>query len=104
MKRFLILTLTLSAILFAGSCASTSKAGEEQSANAKTFEKLSDKGVVYLYRTGRAVGAAVSIQVKVNGIEAGGTGPGTFFRWELAPGTYSFPSFTSESSASWKWM
>lgn len=99
MKHFLFLTLALSAILFAKSCASTSKAGEDQSAQAKQFEKPSDKGVVYLYRTGRAVGAAASIQVKVNGIDAGGTGPGTFFRWELSPGTYAFSSFTSESSA-----
>ncbi len=99
MKHLPILILALSAILFANSCASTSKAGEDQSTQAKKFEKLSDKGVVYLYRTGRAVGAAVSIQVKVNGMDAGGTGPGTFFRWELTPGTYAFLSSTSESSA-----
>jgi len=99
MKHFLILTLALSAILYVNSCASTSKAAEDHSAQAKEFEKPADKGVVYLYRTGRAVGAAGSIQVKVNGIDAGGTGPGTFFRWELSPGSYSFSSSTSESSA-----
>ena len=99
LKYFLILSLSLTAILFANSCASTSKAGEDQSAQAKKFEKPADKGVVYLYRTGRAVGAAGSINVKINGIDAGGTGPGTFFRWELTPGTYAFSSFTSESSA-----
>jgi hypothetical protein len=98
MKHFLILTLTLSAILFVNSCASTSKAGEDQSAQAKEFEKPTDKGVVYLYRTGRAVGAAVSTQIKINGIDAGGTGPGTFFRWELNPDTYAFSAFTKESS------
>ena len=59
----------------------------------------SDKGVVYLYRTGKAVGAAGQIQVKVNGLDAGGTGPGSFFRWELTPGAYVFSSFTGESSA-----
>jgi len=99
MKHFLILTLAFSAILFANSCASTSKAGKDQSAQAKKFEIPSNKGVVYLYRTGRAVGAAGSLQVKINGIDAGGTGPGTFFRWELTPGTYSFSTSTSESSA-----
>lgn len=99
MKHFLIISLALSAVLFANSCASTSKASDDQSAKAKSFEIPSDKGVVYLYRTGRAVGAAGSIQVKVNGIDAGGTGPGTFFRWELTPGSYSFSSSTSESSA-----
>ena len=99
MKHFLLFTLAFSTILFVNSCATTSKAGDNQSAEAKKFEKPTDKGVVYLYRTGRAVGAAGSIEVKVNGIDAGGTGPGTFFRWELSPGTYSFSSSTAESSA-----
>lgn len=99
MKYLLTLSLALTVLLFASSCASTSKASAERSAEAKQFEKPSDKGVVYLYRTGRAVGAAGSIQVKINGIDAGGTGPGTFFRWELSPGSYAFLSSTSESSA-----
>lgn len=54
---------------------------------------------MYLYRPGRAVGAAASSQIKINGIDAGGIGPGTFFRWELTPGTYAFSAFTTESSA-----
>jgi hypothetical protein len=54
---------------------------------------------VYLYRTGKAVGAAGTIEVKVNGQAAGGTGPSTFFRWELKPGTYTFYSITGEASA-----
>lgn len=32
-------------------------------------------------------------------MDAGGTGPGTFFRWELKPGMYSFAAFSAESSA-----
>ena len=60
---------------------------------------MPDKGVVYLYRPGRFVAAAVSTAIKVNGQNAGGTGPGTFFRWELKPGTYVFSAQTSESSA-----
>ncbi len=81
------------------SCASTSKATEEKSVAAKTFEKHPEKGVVYVYRPGRAVGAAAQSQIKINGLDAGGTGPGTFFRWELSPGTYAFSAFTTESSA-----
>lgn len=81
------------------SCASTSKASEEKSTAAKYFEKHPEKGVVYLYRTGRAVGAAVSTQIKVNGLDAGGTGPGTFLRWELTPDIYTFSCFSTESSA-----
>ncbi len=80
-------------------CASVSKAPSEHSDAAKTFEPPADRGVVYLYRKGRAVGAALSTQIKINGQDAGGTGPGTFFRWELRPGAYTFLASTSESSA-----
>ena len=82
-----------------GSCASTSKAPESKSNEAKTFSAPADKGTVYLYRTGRAVGAAGQLMVKINSIDAGGTGPGTFFKWDLKPGTYTFSSSTGESSA-----
>lgn len=95
MKKVLSI-LFIVPLLFA--CASTSKAPVERSAEAKKFESNPEKGVVYVYRTGRVVGAAGQIQVKINGIDAGGTGPGTFFRWELKPGTYTFMSFTPESS------
>ena len=63
-----------------------------------SFEPVDGKGVVYLYRLGRAVGAANATSIKVNSLEAGGTGPGTFFRWELKPGKYTFFASTGESS------
>ena len=94
----IIAVLASTTFLFSG-CASTSKASSEKSDSAKEFKKVEGKGVVYLYRPGRAVGAAVSSQIKVNGQDAGGTGPGTFFRWELAPGTYVFSAKSTESSA-----
>ena len=81
------------------SCASTSTASIEKDEKAKSFETISNKGVVYLYRPGRALGAAGQTQVKINGLDAGGTGPGTFFRWELTPAEYVFSCKTPESSA-----
>ena len=89
---YLILTVLLA------SCANVSKAPEEQSSGAKDFQTLDDRGSVYLYRTGRAVGAAGQLMVKVNGNDAGGTGPGTFFKWDLSPGLYTFMSSARESS------
>lgn len=86
-------------LVIAMGCASTSKAPEGNSNQAKTIEAPDGKGTVFLYRTGRAVGAAGQLQVKVNAKDAGGTGPGTFFRWDLKPGTYTFLSSTTESSA-----
>lgn len=94
--RLTVLVLTFS--IFTG-CASTSKTSQSQSDEAKSFEAPEDRGAVFLYRTGRAVGAAGQLGVRVNSDPAGGTGPGTFFRWDLKPGTYTFSSSTGESSA-----
>ena len=66
---------------------------------AKAFQAPDDRGSVYLYRTGRIVNATGQLNVKVNGTDAGGTGPGTFFKWDLKPGTYTFFSSTGEASA-----
>jgi hypothetical protein len=99
MKKLInLLSVTLLILIMAG-CASTSKAPTSLSDGAKSFEPPTDRGSVYLYRTGRAVGAAVQLSVKVNGTEAGGTGPGTFFKWDFKPGTYTFHSSTAEASA-----
>ncbi len=84
---------------FSTGCASTSTHSERKSDEAKTFKAPEGRGTVYLYRTGRALGAAVQLHVKVNSQDAGGTGPGTFFKWDLKPGTYTFASSTGESSA-----
>ena len=93
---FAVLILTLPAMY---QSASVSKAPSDESDAVKAFEAQDDRGAVFLYRTGRAVGAATATQIKVNGIDAGGTGPGTFFRWELKPGKYTFLASTGESSA-----
>ena len=100
MKRKIIYSLLSVAIIFTlSNCASTSKAPVEKSNEAKSFSAPEGKGSVYLYRTGRVVGAAGQLNVKVNGKDAGGTGPGTFFKWDLQPGVYTFFSSTAESSA-----
>ena len=60
--------------------------------------QIPQKGTVYLYRTGRAVGAVVKTQVKVNGRDAGGIGNNSYFEWELTPGVYTFSCYTKESN------
>ncbi len=98
-RKLIFVSLVVLVLLGLGGCAKTSKAPTESSDAAKGFEAVDDKGVVYLYRRGRAVGAAMATQIQINGKDAGGTGPGTFFRWELKPGTYVFSAKTDESSA-----
>ncbi len=100
MRTKFIISLSILVLSFIlTDCASTSKSTSDKDQTAKEFKKSSDKGTVYLYRPGRAVGAAGQTPVQVNGLDAGGTGPGTFFKWDLEPGTYVFSSATSESSA-----
>ena len=94
-RTFCLLVLIVPVVF---GCAGTSNAPAEDMEAAMLFEAVDDKGVVYLYRLGRMVAAANVSIVKVNSLEAGGTGPGTFFRWELKPGTYSFSASTGESS------
>ena len=93
--RLLIISLIVLNLI---SCANVSKAPEQQSVEAMEFQAPEGRGTVYLYRTGRAVGAAGQLLVKVNGQDAGGTGPGTFFKWDVKPGIYTFLSSTAESS------
>ena len=93
------LLLIIIASLLMDGCASTSKATAERSDAAKTFTIPMEKGSVYLYRVGRVYASAVQLSVKINGLDAGGTGPNTFFKWDLLPGTYTFLSTTDESSA-----
>jgi len=96
---FFPLMLMAIAIPLLNHCASSSKASAEKSNEAKQFIAPEGKGVVYLYRPGRLYASAIQYQVKINGKDAGGSGPGTFFRWELMPGRYTLSSATSESSA-----
>jgi hypothetical protein len=99
-KNQIQLMIIIAALIMIGTgCASTSKAPENMSTEAKAFQAPVDRGSVYLYRTGRIVNAAAQLNVKVNGADAGGTGPGTFFKWDLKPGTYTFFSSTGEASA-----
>lgn len=99
LRNTLICALVLFSAGMCCSCASVSKASEDESNKAKNFVAPADRGSVYLYRTGRAVAAAVAFNVQVNGMDAGGTGPGSFFKWDLKPGVYTFLSSTNESSA-----
>ncbi len=60
--------------------------------------KIPQIGTVFLYRTGRAVGAVVKTQIKVNGRDAGGIGNNSYFEWKLEPGVYTFSCYTKESN------
>ena len=93
-------TMLLLAVLASWGCATTSKAPAVRDQEAKNFHiKPESGGVIYLYRPKKVYASAVQFPVRINDKVAGGTGPGTFFRWELPKGTYRVFSQTSESSA-----
>ena len=66
MRVLIVLTIAFALGVISG-CASTSKASDEKSTAAKDFVAPADKGVVYLYRRNRALGAGVQYQVKIDG-------------------------------------
>ena len=94
--RLKLFSVSLSLWLLAG-CAGVATASDEESVAARDFTPIPDKALVFLYRPSQALGAAIATEIKVNGITAGGTGPGTFFRWEVKPGVYAFSAQTQES-------
>ena len=101
MRDFLVFVscLLLTGVSSLSGCANVSTAPAETDAAAKDFKPAEGMGVVYLYRPGRAIGAAMQMQVTVNGDLVGGTGPGTYFRFDLPPNSYTFMSSSPESSA-----
>ena len=97
-RKGLLLLFTICSLLLTD-CASTSKSSAENDAAAKTFATSETKGIVYLYRPGRAFAGSIQTPIKINGLDAGGAGPGTYFKWELQPGKYTVSSATQGSSA-----
>lgn len=80
-------------------CASK-KVAQSQSESSDTSRLHEERATVYLYRIDPATGATGQLGVRVNGMDAGGTTPNTFFKWELKPGTYTFMTYTKKASVS----
>ena len=70
----------------------------KQTSTLDTIQTSQNKGTVYMYRVGRAMGMVLKTQIKVNGQDAGGLGNNSYFEWELEPGVYTFSCYTKESS------
>jgi hypothetical protein len=96
-KTNLIVLLFLSIPFLFGYTLKSNHSIVKQTSAMDTIQ-IPQKGTVYMYRTGRAVGMVIKIQVKVNGRDAGGIGNNNYFEWDLEPGVYTFSAFTKESS------
>lgn len=97
-KANLIATLIICIPLLLGFTLQSNSIIEKTNSTNDTI-KSAETGTVYLYRVGRAVGLVLKTQIKVNGLDAGGTSSNSYFEWNLEPGVYTFSCFTKESNA-----
>ena len=86
-----MLPLLLLAVLTLGGCASVRMGDTKQDAILKEFQVPKESAGVYLYRN-ELFGAAVRLDVAVNGRTIGETGAKTYLYFELSPGTYTITS------------
>lgn len=90
MRKFLTFVLFFLTLFIAG-CASPMKAPADKDTEAKDFTPNRHKAALYIYRN-ENFGGAIGMPVAVNGHSLGETGAKTFFRLNLASGTYVITS------------
>ncbi|HSN42137.1 MAG TPA: hypothetical protein VLT92_18330 [Burkholderiales bacterium] len=79
-------------LLFAG-CAQLPPS--PQDIQSKKFESVADKAVIYIVRTQMDSNEAGTLQL--DDIASVTTYPGTYYRWEVAPGPHRIAGFAGES-------
>lgn len=94
--RSLIALIALSLSL--GGCASVNMGDAKQDAALKTFAIPKDKAGVYIYRN-ESMGAAVKMNVELNGQSIGQTAANTYLYKEVTPGKHTFTSKTENDSS-----
>jgi hypothetical protein len=85
-----LLTLIAVSALFTG-CASVPMGDVKQDAALKEFKVAPDKAAIYVYRN-ESMGAAVKMDVEVDGAPIGQTAANTFLYKEVAPGKHTVTS------------
>lgn len=89
--------VVLASLMVLTGCASVPMAPMAQDSQAKTFMPVIDKAVLYIYRN-ETFGAAIPMTVSVNGKVLGQTVAQSYFKVNLAPGTYNIASHTENVS------
>jgi len=88
MKRLIAATVVAMSLV---GCASVPKGDPQQDAAAKAFKVAPDKAGVYVYRN-ETMGAAISMDVAMDGSVIGTTGAHTYLYKEVAPGKHTIVS------------
>jgi hypothetical protein len=79
-------------------CASVNMGDTKQDAALKTFAIASDKAGVYIYRN-ETMGAAIKMNVELNGQTIGQTAANTYLYKEVTPGKHTFTSKAENDSS-----
>lgn len=96
-KKILSLAVLATAILLTG-CASVPTASPELDKQAKKFNTSPDKATVYIYRN-ESMGAAIKMDVMVDGRTIGQTAAKTYFALAVPPGKHTVVSKAENDSA-----
>lgn len=88
MKKIFIAAVLASSLV---GCASVPMGDEKQDAALKTFAVPADKAGVYIYRN-ESMGAAVKMDVEVDGQVIGQTAANTYLYKEITPGKHTISS------------
>jgi hypothetical protein len=99
MRQFKAMFAAAAVAALAG-CASVPMESLELDAKAKAFVPLPDKAALYIYRN-ETFGAAVPMNLSINGRNIGQSASKTYFQFNLVPGRYSVES-TAENVAELK--
>ena len=95
MKKFFAVALIASALV---GCASVPMGDVQQDAALKTFSVPAEKAGIYIYRN-ESLGAAVRMDVEVDGNPIGQTAANTYLYKEVAPGKHTISSKAENSDA-----
>ena len=95
-KRTLI-ALSFASLLVMAGCASVPMGDPQRDAALKTFNPPQDKAAVYVYRN-ESIGAAVKMDVSLDGKPIGKTGAKTYLYEEVAPGHHQLVSEAENNS------
>lgn len=89
-KKITFISIALAFLLLQG-CASVQMASNEEDSAAKAFNAAPEKSTIYLFRD-EFMGAAVTMDVYLDGKFQGFTGANTYFVWVVDPGEHEIKS------------
>jgi hypothetical protein len=90
-KNIKLVGLLSAVVIAATGCASVAMAPAEQDTKAKSFAVSAEKANVYIYRN-ESMGAAVKLEITVDGKLVGSTAAKSYFLVQLAPGKHTILS------------